>query len=266
MDPDPRAVVGIRLKLRRAQSHLQRLDAEIGAYSTREPYAVMGEFSLDRREYVLRFREMERPPITWGILVGELIHNLHSALEQAVYQLTLRCNGVPMSGTGFPIYWDSAKYSERTKAGNPTRKSGLWKIRGISPDARTIIESVQPYHTKAEDRENDPMWLLHEFWNQDKHRVPVLANASVLTSSIGVRNPPTTGFNSRLMSGPQKDSAVVGRVTFKAPAPSKVRVHGDFAFQVVLEDVRDTSASAQEVMRSIFDKTNNVLNSLLLRI
>src|SRR5262249_8578453 len=92
------------------------------------------------------FRIIKEPPVVrWGVMVGEVFHNLRSALDHTITDLTIAEGGQPLAGTEFPIFEDEAKYSELAKDGTPTRRSGLYKIRGVSDQAKAIIYGLQPF-------------------------------------------------------------------------------------------------------------------------
>jgi hypothetical protein len=58
------------------------------------------------------------------------------------------------------------KYAAVNKKGQPIKRSGLDKIRSITPKAQAIIEGLQPYHRG----DNILLWHLHQLSIIDKHR------------------------------------------------------------------------------------------------
>lgn len=83
----------------------------------------------------------EAPPLRWGIIVGEIVHNLRSALDHLVHQLAL-ANGKTPDGISYPVLTEDPggpKVSDRTRS--------IWTnlTKRIHPDDLTIIERTQPY-------------------------------------------------------------------------------------------------------------------------
>ncbi len=76
------------LKLRRAEHGLHTLGAEVAAFFETEPYDVREEFRSDERKFTYTVIICREPPAQFGVIVGEIVHNLRSALDQAVWQLT----------------------------------------------------------------------------------------------------------------------------------------------------------------------------------
>lgn len=83
------AIRGIRLKLARAQNQLDSIQTEMDAYWKRKPMLPIGEVNADATKHVVYLRVVEPPPVKWAVIFGEAIHNMRSALDHAVYQLTI---------------------------------------------------------------------------------------------------------------------------------------------------------------------------------
>lgn len=92
----------------------------------------------------------------------------------------------------FPIFSDPAAFNRRrskgSRAGEPAPNSGLSKTEGIEPQARAIIEDLQPYPRSKDDLARQ-LWPvrealadLGELVNIDKHRA-----LHVITTAAGIR-------------------------------------------------------------------------------
>jgi len=123
--------------------------------------------------------------LRFGILVGDVVHQARSALDNVVEQATIAHAGSPLPGTEFPVFTNPTAYRQLigkgSKKGQPAPGSGLYAIRGIFPGAFALVESNQPYNRDA-SRGPGPLAVLHEFWNMDKHRVPAVIAAGTLAS------------------------------------------------------------------------------------
>lgn len=161
---------GVDLKIGRAQEHLAFLERERGRFLEGIDRSVVGHFEPEERDYVFRVAS-EPPPFEWGLIVGEVVHNLRSALDQMLWQLVLVRGGTPTNRTMFPIYKDPAKF--KRKAHRLTA--------GVLTEDRAFIKSVQPF----EEGRNwamifHPLNVLGHLNNVDKHRFLVPGFATML--------------------------------------------------------------------------------------
>ena len=100
-------LAGIRNKIKRAEHHVSELKAAIDRWGTAEnknsPFVV--EHQPDRGQMVLRHGEVAPNDPDWALIVGDIVHNLRSALDHLVCQLAI-VNGNDVSccdQTYFPI-------------------------------------------------------------------------------------------------------------------------------------------------------------------
>ena len=107
---EPQAIVGIRRKLARAYSQLEYIQAQMDAYWKRKPVAAVSRFNEDATEYSSYLRIIEPPPIEWAVVFGEAVHNMRSALDHAIYQLTIAHSGKILPMTGFPIFIEMDRF------------------------------------------------------------------------------------------------------------------------------------------------------------
>lgn len=118
-----------------------------------------------------------QPPRDWGLLLGDLVHNLRSALDHMVWDLViLNPDSVePDSKIEFPIYSDRAQYGLPHEAPR--------KLRGIVPEAVDLIEDAHPYHSPNAKR--NALWLLRELDIADKYRTLLLTGSIAGLRSYG---------------------------------------------------------------------------------
>jgi hypothetical protein len=192
---------GVWAKIDRAGEHTQSLDREIGVGTNGVPTPLAAIHRVPLRlEYqpdtgYHAFRTAGTSPedvlIRWGVTAGDAIHNLRSALDHLVWQLTL-------VGTGgaepklkkpdiikFPIQ-DSPPRSDRGK--NFQRTAALCKV---PPKYRAIIYGHQPYGSAFDHSGGTvhPFSRLRDLSNLDKHQLisevtPLADNVVVNTEAI----------------------------------------------------------------------------------
>src|SRR5665213_3443229 len=119
----------------RAAQHLNELRTRIGEYLAREPY----EHELvhgDRGRLSLLLRVREEPPREIGAIVGDMLHNLRSALDARVFAIAEDLFGTLESpkdrSIALPIADTRAEFKLRTA---PWRKhlgdAGAEQLRSI---------------------------------------------------------------------------------------------------------------------------------------
>jgi hypothetical protein len=169
---------GIEAKLDRAAEHLNMLDREVRKFIERQTHRVIGEYQPDARCHSFKMAITEQPPLAIGVILGDVVHNLRSALDHLVWQLVLKANRVPGDWTRFPLYDDPGKFAKAvTTPGQRSRRNPLLGLEGTPP--LQAIEALQPYHGQ---HANNLLGALHSLSNEDKHRV-------VLRTVTGVRAP-----------------------------------------------------------------------------
>ncbi len=183
---------GPRLKVARAKSEIERLRLAEDAFRQNTKYHIVHtECDLQTRNNIYRVRVEGLPPSPeWGIYIGEIAHNLRSALDQLVYQLALLKTKTPASNSQFPIFLVGR--AKRRKPGKRREliphfegmrlSDGRSMIRDLSRKHQAMIERLQPYHrsnramngphsANQSGARNSHLWWLHEINNADKHRL-----------------------------------------------------------------------------------------------
>lgn len=150
---------GVVQKLNRAKAHLNILDADLNAEGG--PYRLTVEPDAESGYYLIkaiRVRETDH----WALLLGDYLHNLRSALDHMVWQLVLANGERPTRSNEFPIAVDPVWFDRKAKR----------YLSGVHDDAVAVIRRLQPFGVSDEGKpELDPLWLLNELENVDKHRL-----------------------------------------------------------------------------------------------
>jgi hypothetical protein len=130
-----------QLKLDRATEHLKTIEAQEGIWRQSNPCRVWTEPDIQSGGKLVWAEVLTPPPIMLAPVVGDCLHNLRSALDNLAYELAVAPTGEPLPSniegkSAFPIFKTKAEFDNKSKR----------MIRGIHPDARTIIERLQPYN------------------------------------------------------------------------------------------------------------------------
>ena len=164
---------GLEAKFNRGLDQLKRLEVEIRDFIESPAGAIDFQYDAQDLEVVGTISITKEVPLILATIIGEIVYDFRSTLDHLIYALTFKELKRPLDGTEFPIFKDDALYSQLNRKGDPDRRSGLYKIRGITnPTARAIIRDFQPFTNLERGRnpENHFLWMLHEVNNADKHR------------------------------------------------------------------------------------------------
>ena len=138
-----RTVTSAQRKLARGVEHVKTLRAEAATFADAEAY----EFVVERErcspkevKYHCFAVEHQPPPDHWPVLTGEVVQNLRSALDHAVWS-AWKDAGNEGGGdhTMFPIAINPDGFASQ---------AGRY-LPGVSADIRALIEEAQPYRCYA---------------------------------------------------------------------------------------------------------------------
>jgi hypothetical protein len=179
--------LGYELKLERAIRHFKETRDLLTAYKNPRPYTIRRDENPNTglSFWIILNR---KPPDGIALAAGDCVHNLRSALDHIVYELSCHNRQVSHVGsTAFPIYVDAKDWDEKDSTGKLRVTSGL---QGL--EAR--------YWTR------ERLLHVHQLDIADKHRSLNLAVANVPENSVlyGHNGPPlkvTDVFKGRLVEG-----------------------------------------------------------------
>ncbi len=129
-----------QLKLDRALQHLQSLESKVRLWKEGDTHRYIPEFDRKSGKKRIKVEILDTPPIEFGIIIGDCLHNLRSALDNLVYELIVACHGDPppprfVERSEFPIFGPKVMNSSACQK----------RIGGIAPAAQAIIKELQPY-------------------------------------------------------------------------------------------------------------------------
>jgi hypothetical protein len=175
MARDRNGLSDIRIKLERAEKHLHEALAALANYRRGECTITM-EKDEELQMAVQRICLAPSASPEISAIAGDFFANIRSVLDYTVWQLVLNNPpNEPGPSNQFPITNSPEKFSDQI---------GRKRLRGVSEEAATVIETLQPYR----DRDN-PLGILDKLVNIDKHRtlnvVSVVADNTEVVSQSG---------------------------------------------------------------------------------
>lgn len=188
-----RGTHGYLLKLERAALELDALNTDIKRWVENDFHAGPGasELNLDGKTWnPIPWLGLNEPDMMWGVRIGEVVHNLHSALDHLATNLVIFNTKDPKSGrdTMFPILGEEGNWTAQIDQRNrETDKKS--PIAGVSEAAYALIKDAQPFNPWKKGQ-NDPLFKLHRLNLIDKHRSLHVAKVTAETADNFRMSPP----------------------------------------------------------------------------
>lgn len=154
---------GIYVKVERAKKHVRDLEALVEGFFESSPYEIVVQDQPDTGDRVFRVKILHQPPLEWGAIVGDVVHNLRATLDLLVCELVRGEGNTVTDTTGFPI----------AKGANEFKSGYLRKVQGAPKEAIRLIKRLKPYKGG-----NEPLFWLHRLDIADKHRVLITVGSA----------------------------------------------------------------------------------------
>jgi hypothetical protein len=142
-------------KIKRAADQITELDTAIRAFFKATSYEIVSHVDLEADEEVWRFQLTGKIPHYLSVQVGEILHNLRSALDQMLAEVVVRVSKRSESGVQFPFAVSLDNF-----------EAALGQQKKLPPPAVVMIRNLKPYKGG-----NALLWLLHSTNRRDKHRM-----------------------------------------------------------------------------------------------
>jgi hypothetical protein len=238
---------GVRRKIARGSAVLESLLDHVG--KALEESTIGNLRPNDDGTFSAFFTLHEPPSPGWGLLLGDVAHNLRSALDNLITVLVVRNERQPRRSNGFPVYLDESdwqnKVADRYPAGGP--------LANVSQQDYDRIAALQPFIGR--DRETagtTPLGALHRISNADKHgaiHASMTYQADVDQSLVDVKPPvPVEIVWSPPPFTPIEDGAEMTRIRFLAGMPPGVMVGINWPIAVMFVDYKGRTIRTGELL------------------
>jgi hypothetical protein len=170
-------LTGVRLKLEWAKRHLADLEDSIEAVLAADGDHFASEFDPQTGQQVYQAQNLPAIKPEWSLMIGDILHNLRSALDHLAWQLVILDGGEPDEQTQFPIR--ETPFSEKGNFATPQLTPAI-----RNPEIIDALKKAQPYHGPDGEPirpDRSPLLHLRRLNNIDKHRL-LLVVARVLDS------------------------------------------------------------------------------------
>jgi hypothetical protein len=213
----------VRQKIIRAEHHRDSLIVEANRYFESKPCTVEPEEEPETGRIIMRVKYNNPIPPSIPLIIGDSLQNLRSSLDYLVWELVLAAGNQPTRQNMFPICDSSSVFQEQLSR---------HRLDGVSKDAATEIERLQPYNDRAEIK---PLRVIEDLSVYNRHRrilLTVLAPHSArteFTSSV-------SGKHIHVAESLPRHDAEVG----VSPRPSRVgeimEVEGKLLFHIAMDE------------------------------
>jgi hypothetical protein len=264
---------GVRLKLSRADHHLAALEKSIRGFLDSEFYELVAE--MDDHQIIYRVDRVDDTRAEWGVLIGEVIYSLRSALDHLAYELAVLRHGRPLppeleKSSAFPIKRTGPEFRRRIKRGSrrgqSTTDSGWHKVRGMPRRAQTAIERLQPYH-RRKDPDLLPFLWLEDLCNVDKHRTLHLTSAHLAASQYRLSGGFQEIHKIEVFRRAFKPNALVSRISGKWLPDTEMRVDIHVVPDITFENrTGERSIRGRSVLDTLYGCRNAVLSKAIPRL
>ena len=190
------------LKLKRARQHLTELQTELGAYIQSEPMKfILNPTEKNGKPDILLTIEITTLPSCIGAIIGDVIHNLRTALDLAA------CDAVRAAGgNDSDVYFPFCKTSDELEAMIKKRK-----IHRAGLAAVELIRDLKPHHNG-----NFALRAIHDLDIYDKHE-------AIIPGLFEFRSPTINNFDD---DGAFSPTAVPGTGGFDFAFPPVIGMEG----------------------------------------
>jgi hypothetical protein len=195
----PDSFYSAKLRIGRAQEHLQDLEAKITSFFSEKPYTRITEPDPNGTHEIYKLRLTKAFPFRWRILATELIEHIRASLDHATWASAFLYTQNPNLEFGvFPFVKDPIHLEAR--------------IKGVSkdcpPEVQALLGTFKPYISG-----NDLLYVLNDMCNLSKHvLVTFLAGATISGTINGLAFEGPVEFIEPLVMDPTKNEIPYMRV------------------------------------------------------
>jgi hypothetical protein len=211
----------VLLKINRAKQHITDLRAEFDAFLDANPHTYDIKYEYDPNEYSqmrdlrisIDFGKGVRAPEILGLLIGDAVHNLRSALDHLTWELIGPTNGPQDKSLSFPMRDTRANY-----------ESAIAGLQATPAPIKKFLRGFEAYGRG----DGEALYGLHILDRTDKHRVinPIIAAAKI----SGLRDHRDGIIHPDTIAGIGDDGEAVFPIHFRS-----IPIEGDPDFKITLD-------------------------------
>ena len=157
----------MRHKLARAKHHFESFKTEVDRYIQHGTNYGVLDANRNVNSAIMDVQVRHPIPPDIPLIIGDCVQNLRSALDYLVWEMVIATGSQPSKRNAFPICTTDAAFDV---------EADKKRLRGISdPELIAKIKALQPCKN-GNVPEQDPLFILDELTNINKHRRILLAS------------------------------------------------------------------------------------------
>jgi hypothetical protein len=253
-----------RVKLKQAELHLRRYAEAASAYLDEANVHLEYPTDPDAGTIDVVLRADSPPPGLLGAIIGDILHNLRSALDSIAWESCKKA-GVPAKKERevyFPITWLPKDWPKESKQ----------KLPNVPASQLAEFEYLQPWYYDEQARKLDldvpyehakqnPLWQIHSLAKFDRHRTLTPLLARINGTWLGTPEDTSVRIVG-VFPGPWKPDDIVMRWGIDPPEALE-RVSPDGEVTLTLRESNDLHASpAQNELASMIATTRSALQHI----
>jgi len=227
---------GARLKIIRAQEHLDSLKAEVRMYLDTQPQVIRSKparSELGGRINSAPIQELETvvpgaPPVRLSAIIGDCVTNARAALDYIAWELAQKYFSPRLDVKKNPGDKKLASFPILQKPASLKKYLNDLKNRKMPTKVIKEIEASQPYNTGYESL----LWL-RELVNTDKHRMLLLTTGEFDYMTVTLATP---AIYQDLIKQPVTLTIPRSRAAKEPPLQSDVQMKGEVSIYVTWAD------------------------------
>lgn len=182
-----------RSRLDHACHRLNELMHACSRYLASTPFIVERELFVNHDAIPcvrFRYRVTALPPVVLGLLAGEVVHQLRATLDNLAWALgqvyPSPNKKAKNEKLAFPVAESEEKYQKLLD------NSAYLGIRDFPNEAQSVLLDAQSFRRSLHGPD---LWVLHQLWNADKHKVPsvFIAHSGGVSQDMDLRAPAFIG-------------------------------------------------------------------------
>lgn len=247
---------GARLKVVRAQEHLDAFKSDASTFLSTNPWHFESE--VYNQYWWVKPKLTSTPDPHIGVVIGDFVTNVRASLDYIVWELAQRYFTPSVDIRG---QFDRSILTFPILLADPKRRQGhidhLDRLtqRGMPTDAIKIFKEAQ-----ADVTGNDSLRWLYELVNTDKHRTPLLTIGSFSAAQIEISD--YKGRNWLIKSEIIKDGVTLNTndpdlLRFVRQNPANVNVQA--SVQVTFQDVAVPFVPVAITLEQIIETVANLI-------
>ena len=196
-----------RFKVARAVKHYQELAEAVTQFFAQQPFGVEHRRDQVPGYTTVHARVYQPVPKEIAGVVGDLIHNLRSALEYLAWQAEIANGKTPDKKTKFPVYdfraaqWSTEKQRKELRGDQTNHKA-----RFGSAAYAIVIEMHMP--VGEYESELGPLWMINTIDIHDKHHKLNVVGGAARVGNFNAAGPGVVSVE-ELMTFPGGDRHIV---------------------------------------------------------